>query len=107
MAPTDEDAYKEFAASGKLLDHYQPFSPTIYALENVMPVVKLGQDNAWAPNPRRAAKNPPPEKKGLMSTLDQWALNFNWLRRFRWLLIVLGWVLALILASVLGSSFRQ
>jgi hypothetical protein len=28
-----------------------PFNPVVYALENVLPVVKLGQDSAWAPDP--------------------------------------------------------
>lgn len=50
MVPSDPDAYERFK-EGELPPHYVRFHPGIYSLENVLPVVRLGQDSAWRADP--------------------------------------------------------
>jgi hypothetical protein len=48
--------------------------------------------------------NPAP-RQGWKRWLPQ--LSYNWLALLRWLLIVLGWILAIVLAGVIGSLFKS
>lgn len=59
MAPTDEEAYKDFKAKSEVLTHYPNFSPFVYSVENSLPLVKLGQADKWQPDPE---VTPPPNK---------------------------------------------
>jgi hypothetical protein len=92
MAPTDKDAYQEFHRNnGHASASYTPFTPLIYALETCIPLVKLGQDDRWQPdpNPQRQASN------FLESPI--------FLRWFRWFTILVGWLLAtFFVAAVTG-----
>lgn len=101
MAPTEKTAYKRHT-NGEPLKGYTPFHPAIYALENVLPVIKLGQDAAWAPNP---AFDPGQSVAGWRRVLP--AVEYRWLARLRWTLIAVGWMLALILAGAIGSRFKS
>jgi hypothetical protein len=106
MSPTNVDAYDPLTQpSGKSL-RYVPFNPAIYALENVLPVVKLGQDTAWAPNPDAKSKSWFPNHKRLGWTRFLPGLDYYWLAIARWTLILLGWGLTLILASAISDHFK-
>lgn len=103
MAPIDKDAYAEFHDNnGKPPARYQPFSPLIYSVENCIPLVKLGQDERWQPdpNPQRVVSPVAQGKfRGVVdSALDfvvrDWAVTPVALRWIRWILIGLGWLLA-------------
>lgn len=103
MAPTEEKAYAEFHNNnGTLPDRYQPFNPLIYSLENCIPLVKLGQDERWQPDPNPQRRIPPVAsrrfKRVVDSVLDRvvrdWAVTPAVLRWFRWIMIGLGWLLA-------------
>jgi hypothetical protein len=100
MAPIEQDAFEHFEEHGKPPAHYPPFSAAIYSLENVLPVVKLGQDGAWGPNP-----SVQPERRRWPA---HWVprMSYGWLATLRWMLIVVGWVLALVLAAAIGDQFR-
>ena len=50
MVPSDPGAYEKFKA-GQLPPHYVHFHPAVYSLENVLPVIKLGQDSSWRADP--------------------------------------------------------
>jgi hypothetical protein len=91
------------------------FNPAIYALENVLPVVKLGQDSAWEPDP--AAEGTLIPNCWIFANLNRAAARWKftrWLARLdytrlaalRWLLILVGWALALILAAAIGQQFK-
>jgi hypothetical protein len=71
---------------------YPKFQPFVYALENVLPVVKLGQDDKWAPNPAPHVTSP--------------RLYMN-LAAIRWFLILSGWVMGGILAAAVSARFRS
>jgi hypothetical protein len=75
---------------GEALVAYPKFQPLVYALENVLPVVKLGQDDLWAPDPRKAG------------VPLYWSLML-----MRWFLIIAGYIQGGILAAALGARFRS
>jgi hypothetical protein len=107
MAPRENDAFKDFADSRPLPGQYAPFNPAMYALENVLPVVKLGQDDAWGPNPQSKPASWFPKSPRLAWTRWLPGLNYRCLAILRWTLILLGWVLALILASAISERFKE
>jgi hypothetical protein len=72
---------------------YPPFNPFIYSLENVLPLVKLGQDDKWAPD---AAHKP----RVLFA-------SYRLLAWLRWVLIIAGWVQVTVLAAAVGSQFKS
>lgn len=100
MAPTEKDAYAHFEEKGKEPAHYPPFSAAVYTLENVLPVVKLGQDALWHPNPTLRPEMRTHPKRWMPR------MTYGWLSALRWVLIVVGWVLALILAAAIGDTFK-
>ena len=112
MAPTEKDAYAEFHATGRPPAHYPPFNALIYSLENCVPLVKLGQDNHWQPdpNPQDPAPSVAPELRirKTLATLRLLRLPAQVtspaaLRWMRWIMIILGWLLAtFFVAAVTG-----
>lgn len=89
IAPTDRAAYAEWAHGQRFQVAYPKFQPFVYATENAIPIVKLGQDDKWAPDP-----NGP--------LLVYWALV-----SFRWILIALGWLQATLLAAAVNQRFKS
>ena len=114
MIPTDKDARKTLEDSGNLPPGYPPFNPVVYAIENVLPVVKLGQDEAWAPNYLASPGSWLPERPAWLRRIASrrrlsryvFGLDYRRLSVVRWVLILLGWALALILAAAIGSRFK-
>jgi hypothetical protein len=117
MAPTEREAYACFEKQGWPPRHYQQFNPLVYSLENSVPLLRLGQDSVWAPNPGpreqeyHGAVNFAPFK-----WLGRWSGKYlpawhtaPWLLRcYRWLQIVSGWMLAtLFVAGVTGVVRRE
>jgi hypothetical protein len=101
MVPTDKDAYLEFKDQRDVPGYYPKFSPVIYSLENSLPLVKLGQADKWQPAPAPSAAQPPLE--GWIKRFDRFIVPPRFLRRFLWVQILLGWLLAtLFLAGVSG-----
>jgi hypothetical protein len=72
---------------------YPTLNPFIYTLENAVPLVKLGQDEKWAPDRRYPGTN--------------WFTNYWFLVWSRWLLILSGWIQATILAAALADRFKK
>lgn len=92
FAPTEPDAYKTYVADRPMPAAYPAFNSFAYTLENALPLVKLGQDDKWAPDPNHASKD--------------WFTNYGFLMCARWCLILFGWFQASILAAVLASRFK-
>lgn len=116
MVPTDKDAYAEFHASGHAPDHYPPFSPLVYSLENCLPLVKFGQDDHWQPDPTPQPRvNPPSAAAGwrarltnlLFFHLPNRATSAVALRWFRWVMIALGWLLATFFAAAVTGIIKS
>ncbi|HTV06210.1 MAG TPA: hypothetical protein VME86_12650 [Acidobacteriaceae bacterium] len=91
--------------SKNLSAHYPPFQPFLYTLENAVPLVKLGMDEKWMPDPKHKPQ--------------LWFPRFRWLDWLRWfnsywflvasrvLLICLGWFQAGVLGAVLLKRFKE
>ena len=115
MAPTGKDALSEFENQRPVPAGYPPFNPIVYALENVLPVVRLGQDSSWAPNHLAQPGTLLPSRPAwLRSFGTKWRftrwlfrLDYQRLAFMRWVLIIVGWASALILAAAIGSRFKE
>ena len=91
--------------SKNLSAHYPLSQPFLYTLENAVPLVKLGMDEKWMPDPKH---KPQP-----------WFPQFRWLDWLRWfnsywflvtsrvMLICLGWFQAGVLGAVLLRRFKE
>ncbi len=103
MAPTDKEAYGEFHTKGHPPAHYPPFNALIYSLENSVPLVKLGQDDHWQPDPNPQGRPASiAHETSVRQRVANWVLAHasapaaspSVLRWFRWVMIGLGWLLA-------------
>jgi hypothetical protein len=92
LAPTDAKAYAAFISGAPLPAAYPTLNPFVYTLENALPLVKLGQDERWAPDQRHSPTGP---------LTNYWFLMWS-----RWLLILAGWFQATVLAAALSSRFK-
>lgn len=63
------------------------FTPLVYAIENALPIIKLGQDDKWTPDPRNSA--------------------YWWLSITRWCLIAFGWIAGLLLVYGVNQRIRD
>jgi hypothetical protein len=114
MAPTEKDAYDEFS-KGQAPDHYQPFNPLIYSIENCIPLVKLGQDDLWRADPHPQTRVAPVAggkfRRAVNSALDavvpNWTVRPVALRWFRWIMIGLGWLLATFFGAALTGFLKS
>lgn len=104
IAPREKDSYEAWAKGQAFPVAYPRFNPLIYSLENELPLVKLGQDDKWAPDPSHK-----PVQYGRNRLLCwTWILNsYGFLTSIRWFSILLGWVQATVLAAALGNRFRS
>ena len=94
FAPTSDAAYTATSKTdGKAKDvplAYPKFQPIVYTLENVLPLVKLGQDDHWGPDARSS------------SSSLYWSLML-----MRWFLILAGWAQGVVLAAAVSSRFKS
>ena len=102
MAPTEKDAYIAFRACGRLPAQYPPFNPLIYSVEVCVPLVKLGQDDRWQPDPVACPPaEAPPEVASRRRRIEHWLAahildpfvtptRLHWIR---WIMIGFGWLL--------------
>jgi hypothetical protein len=88
MAPTDREAYSQWAGGKPFGSSYPKFQPFIYTAENALPLVRLGQDDKWA-----ADRSICPTGYWLLASI-------------RWMLIFLGWFQATLLAAAMDRRFR-
>ena len=97
----DESDAKSLAQSA----HYPPFQPFVYTVDNAVPLVTLGMDKAWMPDRAHIARPWFPAHPWL-----DWLRVFNsywFLAISRWLIILLGWFQATVLAAALSGRFKQ
>jgi hypothetical protein len=82
---------------------YPKYQPFVYTLENAVPLIKLGMDEKWAPNPSSEFRQPWYPRISFLYFLS----DFGWLNFWRWALIVGGWVQATIFAAAVADRFRK
>lgn len=92
LAPTEPEAYMAFTSRRPMPTAYPALNPLVYTVENALPLVRLGQDDKWAPNQNHTATD---------------LFNHYWFLMWtRWLLILFGWFQATVLAAALVSRFK-
>ncbi len=104
VVPIEKDAYRLFRDCRQLPPEYQRFHALIYSAENSFPLVKLGQVDRWqpTPDPHNSWGRASCPARCLTSLLGYALL---W---FRWIQILLGWVLAtLFVAGVTGVVRKE
>jgi hypothetical protein len=90
--------------AGIALARYPRFQPLIYTLENAVPLVRLGIDDKWVPDPSHVGKALFP-KYTWLNWLG-WFNSYGFLTAYRWLIILLGWFYAAVLSAALTSRFK-
>jgi hypothetical protein len=113
MVPTEQGACETFHGEGVPPSCYTPFNPFIYSLENCLPVIKLGQDERWQPDPNPKTRVAP-VSAGKCGRAVNWLFDLvpgflvtpTWLRFFRWVMIIVGWVLAIYFVDALTGVIK-
>ncbi len=113
IAPTEKEAYSAWTRGAPLPPTYPSFNPIIYTLEIELPLVKLGQDDKWAPIPDRLS-TPPLQPSKLNSATPQYTntpptsrVPYAALASLRWFLILIGWLQAAALGAAVGRRFKS
>ncbi len=122
MAPTDKDAYENLKNKQPLPNSYPPFNSFVYSFENCIPLLKLGQDEKWQPDPQSPGVSPPVPAPHRLRRLRDWfrrvedgickytvdlVIRPGFLRWARWLMIVVGWLLATFFVAGLSGIIHN
>lgn len=105
MVPTEKDACDIYKTLRKVPGHYPKFSPAIYSVENSVPLVNLGQNDKWQPDPAPAVAQPPLE--GRWKRFNRFIISPQFLRWFLWAQILLGWLLATLFLAGISGVIRK
>jgi hypothetical protein len=92
FVPTQVEANAAFEKAQPLPRGYPVFSPSIYTLETILPVIKLGQVDYWAPDAQYKQ--------------IYWYCSYSVVAWTRYLLTVLGWILGLVLVTAITSRLK-
>jgi hypothetical protein len=105
IAPTNIDAYRAWE-QGSLSDQAYPlFSPLVYSIENTLPVVRLGQNDSWSPDPHYVPQNWFPAYPSLV--WSAWFSSYRCLSGLRVVLNLLGWGFGVVLGLALASRLKR
>jgi hypothetical protein len=104
MIPTARNALGQ-PPTGAALDRYPRFQPFIYTLENALPLVKLGIDDKWTPDPAHQGQPWFPLHPWL--NWLGWFNSYGFLTVSRWVIILLGWFQAAVLGAALTNRFKS
>lgn len=105
VVPSEKDAYTRFTQERTLPGHYERFHAFIYSVENSFPLLKLGQEDLWQPDPAVGSV------RGRCHSRRERAFHKlvapNSLRWFRWGQILAGWILATMWIAGLAGLVRR
>jgi len=112
LTPTDDSSYVADAKGTHLLSiTYPTFDALIYSFESLVPLLKLGMAQYWAPNPNLGREISPPKffhtlRFGPRETerrvhRHSGLKTGNLLRWYLWFHITSGWILATLLIAAL------
>jgi len=107
MAPKDPSVAIYLAENPKasVPPLYTEFNSLVYAVDVYLPVIELGQDEAWAPSSVRAP-NAPPLAPGFATAADFFAAGGH--RAIYWLEEIAGWVfVSLYIAGMSGIMKKE
>jgi sRNA-binding regulator protein Hfq len=102
FSPTGKAAYEFFSRTKYVQPEYVRFSATTYALENLLPFVRLGQTEHWQPNPEREWRC-----TGRGTVPSCLASTPSFLRGVRLFEVLLGWFLATMFVAAVTGVVRR
>jgi hypothetical protein len=105
IAPTSKDAYVAWTQNRLTTEAYPRFNGAIYTLDNALPICKLGQNDAWAPDQHYTPLNWFPQHPCLAWTA--WLSSYQFLSGFRIFLNLFGWFQAIVLGFALTNRFKS
>jgi hypothetical protein len=91
---------------------YPPFNGLVYALDDYLPVIEFGQDEAWEPSTKKTIVviHSAPDMLGLryLPTAPEWLFTSGWHRVLYWIEEFLGWVfVSLFIAGMSGLMKKE
>jgi hypothetical protein len=104
IAPTNSAAYLAWTQDRLSDQAYPRFNGMVYAVENSLPILKLGQSDSWAPDPHYKPQNWFPNHPDLDWTA--WFSSYEFLSIARIILNVLGWGFGIILGLALTTRLK-
>ncbi len=105
IVPKEKEAYEFFKPNREPPAHTVRFSPLMYSVENSLPLVNLGQNDNWQPEPPAPASRQPGEK--LFAWLHRRITWRRFLVWFLWFQILLGWLLATLFVGGVTGIIRS
>ena len=84
----------------KLPEDYTTFSPMVYSLDVLLPLVNLQQEQDWAP------LIPTPKASWCEELFMNWSLK-HWVRLVVWFEILFGWVASLLFVAVVSGLSKR
>jgi hypothetical protein len=96
MVPAEEAVDPAAVAAAEPSDcngSYPCFQPVVYAVDNLVPIVDLGQRTNWQPDQSREA--------------DRWVDSGRWLAAATWVTSAVGWILATLVAASFTQVIRR
>lgn len=82
-----------------LVSEYASFSPFVYSLDLILPLVDLQQERTWAPIVAT------PRAEWYAELVEHWSLN-HLVRLWLWLEILFGWAVSSVLLAVLSGLVK-
>jgi hypothetical protein len=104
LVPNNREAYTYFAEHCHPPPYHEPFNALAYSVENSFPVVKLGAQERWIPNP---------DSSGASCNLDgrftrfKSIINPSLVRWVRWAQICCGWTLTTLFVGGVTGLLRR
>jgi hypothetical protein len=119
LVPAQKEAFAEFRSGHAPPPYYETFCAPIYSADVVLPLVNLGQRDAWRPlSPLEAGSGTPAQASGISSILCGGRLTSRlpWFitnavghiaRPVHWFLILAGWFFATMFALGITGLVRR
>lgn len=80
VVPADKDAHAEFKQSGQVPSYYRRFFPLIFSVENSLPLVKLGLEDKWEPDPCPEQQPENVTRRPTLGAPRRWPAWLHWLQ---------------------------
>ena len=114
IVPAPQNVRIPANATEKACKDYSCFSPLVYALDTLLPVIDLHQESNWVPSSEKLCGKYQyshhwyqfPTRWSNRVLSSGWTCG-KWYERLSWILIGAGWFLTTAVAAGIGSLWRR
>jgi hypothetical protein len=114
VSPAWEHPERNLSKKPEIPSTYPPFNGLVYALDTFIPVISLGQSDAWEPSTRKTivTVHAGPDRAVLASVPERYAVSETFLkagghRVFVWVNEVAGWILVSLFIAGMSGVMRK